>query len=186
MSFFSQLASLTGNPYVTLGLTLLGGASQKRASNDAAAAHRAVGEFNAKMEERNIGLIDKQIEITRRVRAIDEQEARYRFSTEVLGTVVNQYAGAGIAIGSGTPMRVSRQFAREFEVVQAKEDFNVSNRIMQMEDAKEDARLRAELSRMEGGYNAAAAKSAGTASMIQNFGQAARFGYENRAAFGIA
>ena len=172
--------------FLTLGMTLLEGASQKRASNDAAAAHRAVGEFNAKMEERNIGLIDKQIEVTRRVRALDEQEARYRFSTEVLGTVVNQYAGAGIAIGSGTPMRVSRQFAREFEVAQAKEDFNVSNRIMQMEDAKEDARLRAELSRMEGGYNAAAAKSAGTASMIQSFGQAARFGYENRAAFGIA
>ena len=170
----------------TLALGIAGGVRQKKAGDEAAAAHRAVGEFNAQMEERNVGLIDKQIEVTRRVRALDEQEARYRFSTEVLGTVVNQYAGAGIDVSRGTPMSVSRQFAREFEVVQAKEDFNVSNRIMQMEDAKEDARLRAKLSRMEGGYQAAAAKSAGTASMIQSFGQAARFGYENRNAFGIA
>ena len=170
----------------TLALGITSGVRQKKAGDDAAAAHRAVGEFNAQMEERNVGLIDKQIEVTRRVRALDEQEARYRFSTEVLGTVVNQYAAAGIDVSRGTPMRVSRQFAREFEVAQAKEDFNVSNRIMQMEDAKEDARLRAELSRMEGGYQAAAAKSAGTASMIQSFGQAARFGYENRNAFGIA
>ena len=170
----------------TLALTVAGGIKQKKAGDEAAAAHKQVGEFNAQMEERNVGLIDKQIEITRRVRAIDEQEARYRFSTEVLGTVVNQYAGAGIDVSRGTPMRVSRQFAREFEVAQAKEDFNVANRVMQMEDAKEDARLRAQLSRMEGGYNAAAARSAGTASMIQSFGQAFRYGYENRNVFGIA
>lgn len=170
----------------TLALGIAGGIRQKKAGDEAAAAHRAVGEFNAQMEERTVGLIDKQIEVTRRVRALDEQEARYRFSKEVLGTVVNQYAGAGIVVGSGTPMRVARQFAREFEVDQAKQDFNVANRIMQMEDAKEDARLRAELSRMEGGYQAAAAKSAGTASMIQSFGRAARFGYENRNVFGIA
>lgn len=170
----------------TLALNVVGGVRQKKAGDDAAAAHRAVGEFNAQMEERTVGLIDKQIEVTRRVRALDEQEARYRFSKEVLGTVVNQYGGSGIVVGSGTPMTVARQFARKFEVDQAKQDFNVANRIMQMEDAKEDARLRAKLSRMEGGYQAAAAKSAGTASMIQSFGQAARFGYENRNVFGIA
>ena len=135
----------------TLALNVVGGIRQKKAGDEAAAAHRAVGEFNAQMEERT----------------------------------VDQYAGAGIVVGSGTPMRLARQFAREFEVDQAKQDFNVANRIMQMEDAKEDARLRAKLSRMEGGYQAAAAKSAGTASMIQSFGQAARFGYENRNVFRI-
>jgi len=170
----------------TLALGIAGGVRQKKAGDEAAAAHKAVGEFNAQMEERNIGLIDKAIEINNRVRVLDEQEARYRFSTEVLGNVVNQYAGNGIVVGSGTPMRVARQFARKFELGQAKEDFNSTVRVMQMEDAKEDARLRAKLSRMEGGYNAAAAKSAGTASMIQSFGQAARFGYENRNVFGIA
>ena len=156
------------------------------ASRKSAEAYQRVGEFNAQMEERNIDLIDKALEINRRVRALDEQEARYRFSTETLGTLVNQYAGAGIDVSRGTPMAVARQFAKEFEVDQAKADFNLAVAEMQMEDAKEEARLRAELSRMEGGFQAAAARAEGTSSLIAGFTDTATFAYDNRAEMGFA
>ncbi len=178
MSFFSQLASLTGNPYVTLGLTLLGGASQKRASNRAAAAAKEVGEFNAKLIERDIGLLEKQREIINRNAVLQERVDRFRFS-EQLGSVVNQYAASGIAIGHGTPMRVLRQNAREFEYDMAVADFNNAVTNMQINDQQENARLGAELSRMEGGAQAAGLRAQGTQAFIGSLGSAARFGYSS-------
>ena len=49
---------------------------------------------------------------------------------------------------------------------------------MQISDAQEDARLRAELSRMEGGAQAEALGSRGTASLISSIGGAATTAYE--------
>ena len=48
---------------------------------------------------------------------------------------------------------------------------------MQITDAKEGVRLNAEMSRMDAGYQAAAMRSQGTASLISGFGTAARRGY---------
>ena len=49
---------------------------------------------------------------------------------------------------------------------------------MQINDAIEDTKLTAQLSRMEAGASAAALRSSGTASLIAGFGSAARIGYD--------
>jgi hypothetical protein len=162
---------------LTLGATLLGGISQKKSSDRAAKAYEEVAEFNAKMEERNVDLIEKQIEISNRVRILDERQQRFRFG-ETQGGVIAGFSAAGIDISEGTPMRVLRQNAREFEYDQAKLDFNLAVNVMQMRDAQEDARLRAEVSRLEGKAGAASTRAQGSASLISAFGSAARFGYQ--------
>ena len=158
----------------TLGLTLAGGVSQKRASNRAAAAAQRVGNFNAKLIERDIDLLEKQREIINRNAVLQERVDRFRFA-EAQGSVVANYAANGIDISRGTPMRVLRQNAREFEYDMAVADFNNAVQNMQINDAQENARLNAELSRMEGGAQAASLRAQGTQSMITSFGQAAQF-----------
>jgi hypothetical protein len=49
---------------------------------------------------------------------------------------------------------------------------------MEINDKQEDARLQAELSRMEGGAQAASLQAQGTKSLISSLGQAARLGTE--------
>ena len=158
----------------TLALGIAGGASQKRASNRAAAAAQRVGEFNAKLIERDVDLLEKQREIINRNAVLQERVDRFRFA-ETQGTVVANYAASGIDVSRGTPMRVLRQNAREFEYDMAVADFNNAVQNMQINDAQENARLNAELSRMEGGAQAASLRAQGTQSMITSFGQAAQF-----------
>lgn len=160
----------------TLALTVAGGASQKRASDRAAEAAKKVGEFNAKLIERDIELLEKQREIINRNAVLQERVDRFRFA-EAQGSVIANYAANGIEISQGTPMRVLRQNAREFEYDMAVADFNNAVTNMQINDQQENARLSAELSRMEGGAQAAGLRAQGTASFIGSLGSAARFGY---------
>ena len=163
---------------LTLGATVLGGISEKKASNRAAEAAREVGEFNAKLIERDVDLLEKQREIINRNAVLQERIDRFRFA-EIQGSVVAQYSAAGIDVSHGTPMRVLRKTARKFEYDQAVADFNNAVTNMQINDQQENARLSAELSRMEGGAQAANLRAQGTTSLIQSFGQAARFGYQS-------
>ena len=163
---------------LTLGATVLGGISEKKASDRAAEAAREVGEFNAGLIERDVDLLERQREIINRNAVLQERVDRFRFA-ESQGSVVAQYSAAGIDVSQGTPMRVLRQNAREFEYDQAIADFNNAVTNMQINDAQENARLSAELSRMEGGAQAAGLRAQGTTSLIQSFGSAARFGYQN-------
>jgi len=163
---------------LTLGATLLGGISEKKASNRAAEAAREVREFNAGLIERDIDLLERQREIINRNAVLQERIDRFRFA-EIQGSVVAQYSAAGIDVSHGTPMRVLRKTARKFEYDQAVADFNNAVTNMQINDQQENARLSAELSRMEGGAQAANLRAQGTTSLIQSFGQAARFGYSS-------
>lgn len=163
---------------LTLGATVLGGISEKKASDRAAEAAREVGEFNAGLIERDVDLLERQREIINRNAVLQERVDRFRFA-ESQGAVVAQYSAAGIDVSQGTPMRVLRQNAREFEYDQAIADFNNAVTNMQINDAQENARLSAELSRMEGGAQAAGLRAQGTTSLIQSFGSAARFGYSS-------
>ena len=109
---------------LTLGATIIGGLSAKNSADKAAAAAARVGEFNAGLIERDIDLLEKQREIINRNAVLQERVDRFRFR-EAQGSVVAQYSGAGIDISHGTPMRVMRQAAREFEYDQAVNDFNI-------------------------------------------------------------
>ena len=162
----------------TLGLTIMGGASQKRASNRAAEAAKRVGEFNAKLIERDIDLLEKQREIINRNAVLQERVDRGR-RRDAQGSVVANYAASGIDISRGTPMRVLRQNAREFEYDMAVAEFNNAVTNMQINDQQENARLAAELSRMEGGAQAAGLRAQGTQAFIGSLGNAARFGYSS-------
>ena len=164
--------------FLTLGATVLGGLSQKKASNNAAAAAQRVGNFNADMIERDVDLLEKQRTLVNSNAVVQEQLDRFRFAQNQ-GSVVNQYSGAGIDVSVGTPLAVLRQNAREFEFDQAILDLNNSVTNQQINDAQENAELSAELSRMEGGASAAGLRAQGTTSLLQSVGSAARFGYSS-------
>ena len=100
---------------------------------------------------------------------------------ETQGEAVAGFAYAGVDIAVGTPMDVLRKGGRESDFEIAIDKFNNYVTNMQINDAQEDARLTAQLSRMEAGASAAALRSQGTASLIAGFGSAARIGYDTRA-----
>ena len=163
--------------FAQVGSSIFGGVQAKRSADKAAAAAKAVGEKNAQIIERDLTILENTRKITNANLLLDEKRARYRFSG-TQGTVVAGFAGAGIDIAQGTPMRVLRQNAREFEYDVKVAEFNNAVTNMKITDAQEGVRLSAEMSRMEGGYQAAAMRSQGTASLISGIGSAARFGYE--------
>jgi len=155
---------------------IAGGVSAKNDADKAAAAAKEVGEFNAKIIERDLTILENQRKIINANAKLDEKIARHKFSG-VQGSVVAGYGAAGIDIASGTPMRVLRQNAREFEYDLKVADFNNALTNLQITDTKRGIELSAELSRMEGGNVAAAYQAQGRASLLSGFGSAAQRSY---------
>ena len=161
------------NPLVSIGASIIGGISQKKSANKAAAAAQEVGEFNAQIIERDIDLLQRQREIVNNNFLSTSQRKRDQFQ-DVQGSVIANYAYAGMDISQGTPLQVMRENARELDYELAADEFNNEVTNMQIDDAQEDARLSAELSRMEGGASAASLRAQGTKSLISSLGSAAR------------
>ena len=163
---------------LSLGATLLGGLSQKKAANRAAAAADRAAQFNAGLIERDIGLLEKQREIINRNFLIEGKRSRSKFEREVQGAVRAGFGYAGIDMSQGTPVEVLRENAREFEyeMIVAQMSNEITN--MQISDEQETARLNAELARMEGGAQASGLRAQGTTSLIRSFGSAAQQAYE--------
>jgi len=158
-----------------MGTSIAGGVASKNAADRAAKAAKEVGDFNANIIERDLTILENQRKIINANLLLDEKRDRYRFSG-VQGKVIAGYAAAGVEVAQGTPMRVLRQNAREFEYDVKVRAFNNAITNMQITDAKEGVRLNAEMSRMEAGYAAAGMRAQGTASLISGFGSAARMG----------
>ena len=163
---------------ISLGATLLGGLSQKKAANRAAAAADRAAQFNANLIERDIGLLEKQRGIINRNFLIEGQRSRSKFEREVQGAVRAGFGYAGIDMSQGTPVEVLRENAREFEYEATVEQMTNEIANMQISDEQETARLNAELARMEGGAQASGLRAQGTASLIKSFGSAAQQAYE--------
>lgn len=163
---------------ISLGATLLGGLSQKKAANRAAAAADRAAQFNANLIERDIGLLEKQREIINRNFLIEGQRSRSKFEREVQGAVRAGFGYAGIDMSQGTPVEVLRENAREFEYEATVEQMTNEIANMQISDEQETARLNAELARMEGGAQASGLRAQGTTSLIRSFGSAAQQAYE--------
>ena len=161
-----------------MGLSILGGINQKSAADRAAAAQQRIGEFNAKIIERDVNLLENQRTIINNNTLISNTRKRMQFR-KVQGEAVANYAYAGIDIAVGTPMQVLRENARELEYEITVDKFNNYVTNMQINDAQEDAKLTAQMSRMEAGAGAAAMRAQGTASLISGFGQAAQMGYNS-------
>lgn len=165
-------------PLLTLGATLLGGISQKKASDKAAEAARAAGEFNAKIIERDIDLLERQRQIFNANFLVEAERSERFFERDVQGAVRAGFGFAGIDISNGSPLQILRENAREFQYQQDVAEFNREIVNMQITDQQETARLNAQLSRMEGGAQAAGLQAAGRTSLIGSIGQAAQIGYE--------
>jgi hypothetical protein len=163
---------------ISLGATLLGGLSQKKAASRAAEAAYRAAQFNAGLIERDIGLLEKQREIINRNFLIEGQRSRSKFEREVQGAVRAGFGYAGIDMSQGTPVEVLRENAREFEYEATVEQMTNEIANMQISDEQETARLNAELARMEGGAQASGLRAQGTASLIKSFGSAAQQAYE--------
>ena len=164
--------------FITLGAQLIGGLQQKRASDRAAAAAQRAGNFNAEIIERDIDLLERQRGIVNSNFLVGQERAAIAFERDIQGAARAGFGYAGFDMSAGTPIAVLRENAREFDYEQKAREFNNQIQNMQITDAQEEAKLNAELSRMEGGMAAASARAQGTASMINSFGQAAQFGYE--------
>lgn len=161
-----------------MGTTLLQGRSQQRSANRAADAANRVGEFNAGLIERDIGLLERQREIINRNFLIEGIRASKFFERDVQGGVRAGFGYAGIDMGQGTPVEIIRENAREFEYERIVSEMNNEITNMQISDEQETARLNAELSRMEGGAQASGLRAQGTTSLIRSFGSVAQQAYE--------
>ena len=73
--------------FLALGASLLGGASQKRSADKAAAAALRAGEFNANIIERDIDLLERQRQIFNANFLVDAQRSRQAFERDVQGAV---------------------------------------------------------------------------------------------------
>ena len=164
--------------YLILGNSIYQGVQQKQASDRAAEAAQKVGEFNAGIIERDIGLLERQRQIINSNLVIQEKIKRKEFRG-VQGEVVAGFGYAGIDIAQGTPIQVLRENARQFEYEVAVDNFNNAIVNQQITDAQEEARLNAEMSRMEAGATAASLRAQGTRSLIGAIGSAAQFGYQS-------
>lgn len=157
---------------VSTASSVVGGISQKKAADKAAAAAKNAGEYNAAIIERDIDLLEKQRQIINANFIVDSQRARTAFERDVQGAVKAGFGYAGIDMSHGTPMQVLRENAREFKYEQDVAEFNRQVANMQISDQQESSRMSAQLSRMEGGAQAASLRAQGTASLISGIGQA--------------
>ena len=176
----NPLALFTG------GMTLYQGNQARRAADRAAEAARKVGEFNAGMIERDIGLLEESRSIYNANFLVSQVRAKEAFEREVQGTARNGFGYAGFDMSSGTPLAVLRLNAREFDYEQKVAEFENSLKNMQIDDQVEGLELAAELSRMEGGMAAASAQAQGAKSMINAITNVATTVYENPGDFGIS
>ena len=158
-------------------MNLIGGLQQKAAADRAARAAQEAGEFNAKIIERNVDLLEKQSDLISQNLEISKARGKTAFES-LQGDVRANTAYAGIDMSSGTTQMIMEQNAREFEYEQNLMEYNENITQMQIADAQEDSRLQAELSRMEGGATAAGLQAQGTASLIKSFGDTAKMGYD--------
>tara|TARA_B100001250_G_scaffold64889_1_gene51278 strand:- start:3512 stop:4033 length:522 start_codon:yes stop_codon:yes gene_type:complete len=158
---------------LTTGVSLLNAFNQKKSYDNAADAARKVGEKNAQIIERDIDLLAKQADIINTNHNIFKTRRKIGLES-IQGQVRANTAFAGIDIASETTFANLDRNAREYDFEIATADFNNAVTNMQIADAQEDKRLSAELSRMEGGMQAASLRSQGTSSLLSGIGQTAR------------
>lgn len=173
-------------PIIQVGLGLLGAAKQQSAANKAAAAAKAAGDFNAKIIERDIELLEKTRGILNANFLVQQTRFTDAFEREVQGTAKAGFGYGGFDMSAGTPLAVLRHNAREFDYEQKVREFENSLQNMQIDDEQEGLRLSAELSRMEGGMAAASARAQGQVSMLNALSNAATTIYKNPGDFGLA
>ena len=163
---------------IKIGTDLLSGFTSKKASNRAASRAQEAAEFNAQIIERDIDLLTRQRQIINANFAASQGRNARAFERDVQGAARAGFAYAGFDLSQGTAIEVLRENAREFDYEQETEEFNNSITNMQIDDAIEETKLQAELTRMTGEANASGLRASGTASLIKSIGSAGKTGME--------
>ena len=163
---------------IKIGTDLLSGFTSKKASNRAASRAQEAAEFNAQIIERDIDLLTRQRQIINANFAASQGRNARAFERDVQGAARAGFAYAGFDLSQGTAIEVLRENAREFDYEQESEEFNNSITNMQIDDAIEETKLQAELTRMTGEANASGLRASGTASLIKSIGSAGATGME--------
>lgn len=162
MSFW-QIASV--------GLSLYGAYEKKKAGDRAAAFAKAIGEENAKIIERDIDIADRQIEILGRNLEISNERKGKAFRRFIgAGTAI--FGGGGIELSRGAPVTAELASAAEFEYELSIDAYNTSIAILEQEDRKVEAGMRAKVSRMGGQAQASAYAAQGTTALLTGLGTA--------------
>ena len=171
---------------ISTGLQVAGAMQQRSAADSAASAARAAGEFNAKIIERDIDLLEKTRGILNANFLVTANRAADAFERDVQGAARAGFGYGGFDMSAGTALAVLRENAREFDFEQKVAQFENSVQNMQINDEQEGLMLSAELSRMEGGMAAATAQAQGAASLINSLSNVATTVYKNPGDFGLA
>ena len=153
----------------SVGLGIYGAYQNKRAGDNAAAFARAIGEENAKIIERDIDIADRQIEILGRNLEVSNQR-KTRLFDDFQGRGRSIYGGGGIELSRGAPVSVALRSAAEFEYELDVDAYNTSIAILEQEDRKVEAKMRANVSRMGGQAQASAYKAQGTTALLTGIG----------------
>lgn len=171
---------------ITTGLQVADAFTRKSAADKAAAAAQAAGEFNAKIIERDISLLEKTRGIMNANFLVQQGRNADAFQREVIGTAKAGFGYGGFDMSSGTNLAILEFNAREFDFEQKTAQFENSLQNMQINDEQEGLQMAADLSRMEGGMAAASAKAQGAASLINSLSNVATTVYKNPGDFGLA
>jgi len=146
-----------------------GGISSKQSANAAAAKAQEAANFNADIIMRDVDILEKQREIINANYELDAVRNARFFERDVQGKTRAGYGYAGIDMSHGTPIKVMLDNAREFDHSQKVATFNNTITNMQINDAIEETKLQAELTKMAGQANAAGLRASGTTSLIKSF-----------------
>jgi hypothetical protein len=168
---------------ISTGLQVVSAVSSKKAADKAAKKAQDAGDFNAQIIERDIELLEKTQGILNANFLISQNRAADAFEREIQGAARSGFGYAGVDMSVGTPVAVLRHNAREFDYEQKVREFDNSITNMQIDDEQESLKMAADLSRMEGGAQAAGLRSQGTASLLRSFANTANFVYDNPGAF---
>tara|TARA_R100001440_G_scaffold45080_3_gene64841 strand:- start:1297 stop:1830 length:534 start_codon:yes stop_codon:yes gene_type:complete len=163
---------------IKIGTDLLSGFTAKKASDKAADRAAEAAEFNAQIIERDIDLLTRQRQIINANFAASQTLNARAFEKDVQGKARSGYAYAGFDLTQGTPIDVLRENAREYDYEIEVAEFNNAITNMQIDDAIEESKLQAELTRMSGQANASGLRASGTASLLKELGSAVSTGME--------
>ena len=170
---------------LSTGLQVVSAVSSKKAADKAAAKAQEAGDFNAEMIERDIDLLEKSQNIYNANFLVSQNKAALMFERDIQAQARVGFGYAGVDMSQGTPVAILRQNAREFDYEQKIKEFDNSVVNMQIDDEQEGLQLAADLSRMEGGAQAAGIRAQGTSSLLRSLANTASTVYENHGAFKI-
>ena len=153
----------------SIGLDLYGRFENKRAGDRASAFAQAIGEENGKIIDRDIDIADRQIEILGRNLEISNERKGKAFR-RFRGTGTAIFGGGGIELSRGAPVTAELASAAEFEYELSIDAYNTSIAILEQEDRKVEAGMRANVSRMGGQAQASAYSAQGTTALLTGLG----------------